>query len=145
MRRKAILTASVVVALAIVAGCGGGGGGTPPPPSNRFLLTGVVRDWATSSPIVGARVTVETTTVLTGSDGRFRFELLTTPVAPTYSVDGRDANPQCQGGWASVNGVVQDGEAIKMPLPLVNPTDLGVILLNNVQANPPMPPIFPSP
>ena len=142
MVRNIVFTVLLISAVIAVAGCGGGDGGTTPPPTNKFVITGIVKDVSTNSAVVGAIVTIGTAQTTTDSSGSFTFKLDTAPTVSTYSVNGSSATPPPGyfDFWATADGLEQNARCIVLNLPLTNPTDLGTIYLMNSDSPPPFPP-----
>lgn len=144
MTRNFILPALLVVAVSL-AGCGGGGGDTEPPITDNCVLTGTVRDYSTNNAVVGATVQVGTYTTTTGSQGAFRLEMPTVPVATTYSVNGSAATPTPGyfDWWSQYNSVTYNAKCIPLPVVPLGTTSLGTIYLMNADSPPPFPPSCP--
>lgn len=145
MRHNIVLMALLAVIAAVVIGCGGGGGGggddNNPLPSDKYVLTGTVKETGTNTAISGAKVRVGTTEVTTNSQGQFRMEFSTVPVAQTYSVNGRQAKPGLGyfDFWARAANKVQNAKCIELPLASKAGQDLGTIYLMSVEQVPPFP------
>lgn len=143
MKHGFICVVLLIAAAVVLAGCGGGGGGNPAPPpvTDNFVLTGTVKDFQTGVAVVGAKVTVGSTTANTNSQGKFSLGFSSRPMATTYSVDGSKATPApgYYTSWAKVDGVQYDAMNIDMPVAPAGGMDMGVIYLQNSDSAPPPP------
>ena len=87
-----ILAAGLMLSV-IISGCGGGGGKDGGTSTPHYIVTGEVKDFETDAPIVGAVVKFGSTTVTTGSTGKYSFDFSTAPSANNWSVDASSAKP----------------------------------------------------
>ncbi|MEN6372655.1 MAG: hypothetical protein ABFD64_11660 [Armatimonadota bacterium] len=146
IRNITVFSLLALLAVALI-GCGGGGGGSSSSDDNnndttgKYVLTGTVLVNGTTTPIVGAKITVGSTVVQTDSSGKFKMVLSTVPVVTTYSVNGKTATPG-EGYfdfWAKISGTVYNAKAIPLPLAPKTGQNLGTIYLISYSETPPPP------
>jgi hypothetical protein len=144
MTRNVIWLAFLVAVIAAVAGCGGGGGGNPDPDpqiTDKYVVTGIVKDYNTNAVIAGALVRIGSYQIATNSSGRFTIEMTSTPIVTTYSING-----EAKGYfsfWAYANDTTQNATCIVLPLIQKGTNSLGTIYLLNDDTPPPFPPTCP--